>query len=736
MGGVALAVAGCGPDEFVPGGGHPDGEAGPDGSAPGPDAAPPDAVAPDASGPPSLVVGPVTTMAAAPGDVLYRQQIGDIAWSGTDFVITSEGMSFEQRIWRVSAEGEFLASDIVGQRWWEGGSDLACQGDGSCVVVWSDLFGAQLSWSAIAPSAATMYHPRSYGFASVAPLIGAFAGGYVVVAPQPSTGALSYFRTDAIGNAIESATVVPDGVASTMTNATAIGCNADGCTLAYQTISGQVAVLRVAADPLVAPIGPTVLPDFWMVNAVACTTDRCLVTEQSDEWSGAYGQLIALDGTLIGTRFSIASFAGGTLQHELAADATGFVLLTSASGAAGATEQQAVRIGFDGSVGAVFSVMPSGASPASPPYTYWYNPDALGCSPTRCLAVRSGIPDGRVARIEGSTVLDMPGLLLVGANEHTDAAVGSDGTQLLVAWDDARLDGAGAMPEAAVHVARWSPVAGWLAPLGDALTPVSHRWPSVAWNGASFVVGGEHLDLVSPSGAVAAIGSDHHVPVACHARCLMLQDTYHGHVIEQDGTPVAGSELTLTHQSKGAAPFDFAFGEGFASVGYHSNGRVVLTPISIDGAVHPDLEIAPPDPLQPPATVARVGDRLVVFWSAGGSVRARWVAADLSLGPVVELPAVQPTFDGIVAATVGDGALLVWYQLSDLAFHALRVDGDVTTLDAPFALTPRTVIPYPRFSQRNLTMTDGLGAFAWDSLDDLETTGVRRLRFVPLRWGP
>jgi hypothetical protein len=732
MGGVALAVAGCGPDELVPDGGdRPDGATGPDGSDPAPDAAPPDAVAPDASGPPALVVGPVTTMAAAPGDVLYRQQIGDIAWSGTDFVITSEGMSFEQRIWRVSTDGEFLAGDIVGQRWWEGGSDLACQGDGSCVVVWSDLYGAQLSWSAITPSAATMYHPRSYGFTAVAPLIGAFAGGYVVVAPQPSTGALSYFRTDAGGNAIEAATVVPDGYASTMTNSKAMDCTADGCTLAYQTISGQVAVVRVAADPAVAPIGPTVLPDVWMVNAVACTTDRCLVTDQSDEWSGAHGQLISLDGTLIGTRFSIASFAGGTLQHELAADAAGFVLLSAASG-----EQQAVRIGFDGSVGAVVSVMPSGAGPASPPYTYWENPDALACSPTRCLAVRSGAPDGRVARIEGSTVLDTPALLLVGANEHTNAAVGSDGTQLLVAWDDARLDGDGAMPEAAVHVARWSPAAGWLAPLGEALAPVTYGSASVRWNGASFVVGSEHLDLVSPGGAVAAIGGDHHAAVACHARCLVLRDASRGHVIEQDGTPVAGSELTLAYQSTGAAAFDFAFGEGFATVGYHSTGRVVLTPVSIDGAVHPDLELAPPDPIQPPATVARVGDRLVVVWSAGGRVRARWVAADLSLGPIVELPAVQPMFDRIVAATVGDGAMLVWYQQSDLAFHAVRVDGDVATLDAPFALTPRTVIPYPRFSQRNLTMTDGLGAFAWESLDDIATTGVWRLRFVPLRWGP
>lgn len=345
---------------------------------------------------------------------------------------------------------------------------------------------------------------------------------------------------------------------------------------------------------------------------------------------------------------------------------------------------------------------------------------ALGCAGDGCAAawrdpMATGINGVRVARMSlDGRAIDPEGLLIAGPLRRYvgDARIACRDGECPVVWTQ-RASVEGATND--IHAARVSTVDGLLDPSGFvvAATLDDEHWPSVAWDGRTWLV------AWAASRRPAAGGFDADVLAT---RIDATGSVLDSPALELDVTPAVAGRADVTSNGTG---FLLAWP---SSEGWWEPQDTLMTAVSSDG------DIAVPANAVATSDVARWGPRVassanghLITWTdrSGGVGRERILGARVdNLGALVDGPPETAGFpvatspDAFVASSAsqylvaGDGAMGPW---TALVRPDGTVDGQVQLL--PWRAATRQGEPVVA------TNASGESLVAWVELDGLGTNG-------------
>jgi hypothetical protein len=673
-----------------------------------------DATPPDASGPLQLVVGPPQAYGEAVASHGFAEAVlGDIAWNGSEFLVVDEwGI-----VSAITPAGPMRTVDIVGPIINSQQPRVACHADGSCAVSWCYWMTAAWQMSPYivryAPDGTrvdTTALDTSMQTPGFPPAIGAYGDGYMIATYAPG-GFLRLKRIGMTGAPLDAEPVEPGITSMPLYNNMAIACDDAGCSLAvanwdpFDPFDPRVTILRIAADGMITMVHHY---DFRSVGAFACAGATCLLVEQPEDSDVVRGVLVDVDGNALAPPFAIGTVPNPNRAARLAVDASGFVL-TTGTGVTTTTAGRllAIRIGFDGTVGATVDLLPTRSLDYS-----W--PDAIACAPSRCLAGASGGygEDIVLARLDGSALVDDPPLKPRLPNrQETPITAVSDGGEALVAWGDSRL--AFGVNRRAIRAARWSTT--WLDATSTELA--IGRYVDGDWNGTNYLFAANEtsnttVDLVRVSAAGEVLDTPPitietplsiSVPrVVCNARCLVSKGK-RGFVAAADGTKIAGSDFDAPIGGRPVALHD---GTGrFVLAGeVTADNTIHATFVSAEGLPSTAIDVTGTAPADDAyyagASAAAIGSSVLVSWRSAGHLVARTVDSSGALGALVDLPI--PTASMRFSHTLvslGDGAIVAWYDAVAGSFFGLQLAADGT----PVTGAPLHLATAPRASFRGIS---------------------------------
>lgn len=723
---VVLSATGCGGDEAVP-----DAPSSPPDAAV--DAASPDAAAPDAE-PTDLVIGePFGPPDDAVGPALDGSHAA-IAWNGTDFVLLEQtigvGPSDVLVRW-LGADGTFHGARqaLAGDDLEVGG--LTCRTDGTCAYGVYGGFGDPSHKLVLLTgggggddNAQPPFVELPAALSQNAPFVGAHGTGYVAVGG--TVGVERYQRVTAGGLLIDLAPVDIDVGPDRAVHEDLepiFACDDDGCTLVMSTVGAggdDVRIMRFHAGGDVD--APVVVPGVLEAEGFACAGATCLIAEQRAGSSLLRGLRVDRGGAPIGGAFTIATLAAGSRSVHVGADATGFVVTTGVGVTDAAPgRMHAIRVGLDGSVGADLDVMPT-ASDRSDLALADGRRDGVACSPARCVLVATIDGSRIVARLDGTTIVDDPPVVVVAPAAMRELAGTHAPDHALLTWRERRI--IDDTPAWSLRAARIG-ATGWIAPASTALP--GNVVSAFGWTGSGYLGIAADGAIVRLDADGAVVGAAPAIPgafgIACRARCLVGLASGGGVLVEPDGSVVPDSTFTGPR----GAPIAFEASStpgGFALVSTDAGLDVAI--VTATGVLISTIDVAEALPVSG-GNVGRavVDGTLIIAWHSAGTTVARAIGPDLALSAAVDL---GPDIELESSAPLGHAALFTWHDSAARTYRAVRVDPALALLEPPFELAAG---PFDAGSVPVAASSGTAVSVAFTHLDP--TTDVRFLTVIPVR---